>query len=53
MRAKQLWIPYFCSKMTSNGPGKDERNIEIARQIKLNGEPVEKIIRYTGCPKKR
>ncbi len=28
--------------------GKEERNIEIARQMKLNGEPLEKIMRYTG-----
>ncbi len=28
--------------------GKEERNIEIARQMKLDGEPLEKIMRYTG-----
>ena len=28
--------------------GKQERNYEIARQMKLEGETIEKIIRYTG-----
>lgn len=28
--------------------GKEERNIEIARQMKSDGESIEKIIRYTG-----
>jgi predicted transposase/invertase (TIGR01784 family) len=28
--------------------GKEERNIEIARQMKSEGEPVEKIVRFTG-----
>lgn len=28
--------------------GKEERNIEIARQMKSEGEPIEKIIRFTG-----
>ncbi len=28
--------------------GKEERNIEIARQMKSEGEPVEKIARFTG-----
>ncbi len=28
--------------------GKEERNTEIARQMKSDGEPLEKIIRYTG-----
>ncbi len=30
--------------------GKEERNIEIARQMKSEGEPVEKIVRFTGLP---
>jgi hypothetical protein len=28
--------------------GKAEGKIEIARQMKLEGEPIEKIIRFTG-----
>ncbi len=28
--------------------GKEERNVEIARQMKLEGEATEKIVRYTG-----
>ena len=28
--------------------GMQERNLEIARQMKADGEPVEKIRRYTG-----
>lgn len=28
--------------------GKVERNIEIARQMKSEGEPTEKIVRFTG-----
>ena len=28
--------------------GKRERNLEIARQMKADGEPVDKIQRYTG-----
>ena len=31
--------------------GKEERNVEIARQMKLEGEALEKIIRYTGLSK--
>jgi predicted transposase/invertase (TIGR01784 family) len=30
--------------------GKAERNIEFARQMKSEGEPVEKIVRFTGLP---
>lgn len=29
-----------------------ERNIEIARNMKADGEPVEKIMRYTGLTAK-
>ena len=28
--------------------GKEERNTEIARQMKSEGEPIEKIARFTG-----
>ena len=28
--------------------GMKERNAEIARQMKLSGEPIDKIIRFTG-----
>ena len=31
--------------------GKIERNIEIARNMIADGEPIEKIIRYTGLTK--
>lgn len=31
--------------------GKEERNIEIARQMKSEGEPIEKIVRFTGLTK--
>ncbi len=31
--------------------GKEERNIEIARQMKTEGEPVDKIVRFTGLSK--
>ena len=33
---------------TSFDEGKAERSVEIARQMKSDGEPVEKIIRFTG-----
>lgn len=33
--------------------GKEERNIEIARQMKSEGEPLEKIIRFTGLTKEK
>ena len=31
--------------------GRDERNLEIARNMKADGEPIEKIMRYTGLTK--
>ena len=31
--------------------GIEQRNIEIARQMKLDEEPVEKIVKYTGLSK--
>lgn len=31
--------------------GKIERNIEIARNMVADGEPIEKIIKYTGLTK--
>ena len=36
---------------TSKEEGKEERSSEIAREMKKNGESVEKIIRYTGLSK--
>ncbi|MBL7796680.1 MAG: hypothetical protein JNJ90_09275 [Saprospiraceae bacterium] len=33
---------------TSFDEGKAERSIEIARQMKSEGEPIEKIVRFTG-----
>lgn len=32
--------------------GRDERNFEIARNMKVDREPVEKIMRYTGLTAK-
>lgn len=32
--------------------GRDERNLEIARNMKADGETVEKIMRYTGLTAK-
>lgn len=34
-------------KEEGKAEGKEERNIEIARQMKSDGEPIEKIMRYT------
>lgn len=39
---------YEEGKVEGKVEGKGERNMEIARQMKSNGEPLEKIIRYTG-----
>lgn len=36
---------------TSLEQGKQERNVEIAKMMKANGEDFEKIIRYTGLSK--
>lgn len=33
---------------TSFDEGKAERSAEIARQMKSEGEPIEKIVRFTG-----
>lgn len=30
---------------------RDQRSVEIARNMKADGEPIEKIIRYTGLAK--
>lgn len=30
---------------------KDQRSVEIAQNMKAEGEPIEKIIRYTGLTK--
>lgn len=35
-------------KAEGKAEGKEERNIEIARQMKSEGEPIEKIVRFTG-----
>ena len=37
---------------TAREEGKDERSIEIAKQMKKDKEPIEKIQRYTGLSKK-
>ena len=39
---------YEEGKAEGKAEGKEERNIEIARQMKSDGESIEKIIRYTG-----
>jgi len=36
---------------TSKEEGKIERNYEIAKKMKKNGEPIEKIIQYTNLTK--
>jgi predicted transposase/invertase (TIGR01784 family) len=36
---------------TSFDDGKAERSLEIARQMKSEGEPIEKIVRFTGLTK--
>lgn len=33
--------------------GKIEGKIEIARNMKTDGEPIEKIVRYTGLTRER
>lgn len=35
-------------KAEGKAEGKEERNTEIARQMKTDGEPIEKIVRFTG-----
>lgn len=35
-------------KAEGKAEGKEERNIEIARQMKSEGELIEKIVRFTG-----
>jgi hypothetical protein len=42
---------YDVGKAEGKVEGKDERNMEIARQMKSDGESLEKIIRYTGLSK--
>jgi len=37
---------------TSREEGRDERNTEIAREMKTSGEPTEKIIKYTNLTRK-
>ncbi|MBN8682514.1 MAG: PD-(D/E)XK nuclease family transposase [Chitinophagales bacterium] len=39
---------YEEGKAEGKAEGKEERNIEIARQMKSDGESLEKIMRYTG-----
>lgn len=38
---------------TAKQEGKEERDIEIAKEMILAGEPVEKIIKYTGLTEKQ
>lgn len=37
---------------TSKKEGREGRNIEIAREMKANNEPIKRIIKYTGLSKK-
>lgn len=37
----------------SKEEGREERNIEIAKEMKKNGEPIEKIIKYTGLTREQ
>ena len=39
-------------RIEGKAEGRDERNLEIARNMKADGEPVEKIMRYTGLAAK-
>ena len=45
-------IDYNSGMKKANDEGKGERSIEIARNMKADGEPVEKIMRYTGLTSK-
>ena len=45
-------IDYNSGMREAKVEGKIERNIEIAQNMIADGEPIEKIIRYTGLTKK-
>ena len=45
-------IDYNSGMRKAKVEGKIERNIEIAQNMIADGEPIEKIIRYTGLTKK-
>jgi len=38
---------------TAKDEGRDERNIEIAKKMKIKGKPIEEIIDYTGLTKEQ
>lgn len=44
-------IDYNSGMKKAKDEGKTERNIEIARNMVADGEPIEKIMRYTGLTK--
>ena len=44
-------IDYNSGMKKAKEEGAEERNIEIARTMKRDGEPIEKIVRYTGLTK--
>lgn len=44
-------IDYNSGMKKAKDEGKIERNIEIARNMVADGEPIEKIIKYTGLTK--
>lgn len=41
-------IDYNSGRKKAKDESKGERSIEIARNMKADGEPVEEIMRYTG-----
>ncbi len=41
------------AKEEGRDEGKDERSLEIAKKMKSNGEPIEKIIEYSGLTEKQ
>ena len=46
-------IDYNSGMRKAKDEGKIEGKIEIARNMKTDGEPIEKIVRYTGLTRER
>ena len=44
-------IDYNSGMKKAKDEGRDERNLEIARNMKADGESIEKIMKYTGLKK--
>lgn len=45
-------IDYNSGMKKAKDEGRTEEKIEVARDMKVDGEPVEKIMRYTGLTAK-